>query len=229
MTAARRGTLRRTARALAAAVFALLGGAQGASALVISEVMFNPNGPDDGREWIELFNDSGSAVDLSDYSLGWGGTDYTFGTLALPSVMLASGAYYVIGGPVSNANNGNPTFDLVANFAPDLQNPAVFSDGIALYQTGVTNPIHVVIYGFFNANGLVDETGAPGAVDVPFPGAAGTTLVWNGTSWSGGNAASPGSGSLVVVPEVKPAMLMVLGLGGMAFLGTPRRRAKRSA
>jgi hypothetical protein len=190
--------------------------------------MFNPTGADDGREWIELFNDSGSAIDLSDYSLGWGGADYTFGTLALPSVTLASGAYFVIGGPVSDPGNGSPSYDLVANFTPDLQNPFIAADGIALFAVGSPNPVHVVIYGPLNLNGLIDEMGAPGAVDVAFP-AAGTTLVWNGTSWSGGGAASPGTGSLVAVPEVGSAALTLLGLAGLAFLGAPRRRTPRDA
>jgi len=216
-------------RALAAVALALLSGAQSASGLVISEVMFNPAGADDGREWIELFNDSGSAIDLSNYSLGWGGADYTVGTLALPSVMLGSGAHYVIGGPISDASNGSPSYDLVANFAPDLENPFIAADGIALFQDGSPNPIHVIIYGLFNLNGLVDETGNPGAVDVQFPGAAGTTLVWNGATWSGGNAPTPGAGSLIAVPEAGPATLTLLGLAGLAGLGKPRRRPPRDA
>jgi hypothetical protein len=209
-------------RTLAAVALALFAGVQSAPGLVISEVMFNPTGADDAREWIELFNDSGSAVDLSDYSLGWGGADYTVGTQTLPNVMLAPGAYFVIGGPVSDAGNGNPSYDLVANFGPDLQNPILVADGIALFQTGFANPIHVVIYGLFNLSGLVDETGAPGAVDVAFPGAAGTSLVWNGASWSGGGAPSPGSGSLIAVPEAGTAMLTLIGLAGLARLGAPR-------
>lgn len=223
------GITRFIGRTLAAVALAILPGAQSALGLVISEVMFNPTGADDGREWIELFNDSGSAVDLSGYSLGWGGADYTVGALALPSVTLAAGAYYVIGGPVSDAGNGNPSFDLVANFAPDLQNPFIVADGIALFDSGSPNPIHVVIYGLLNLSGLVDETGAPGAVDVAFPGAAGTTLVWNGTSWSGGSAASPGTGSLIAVPETGSAALTLLGLAGLARLGAPRRRTSSDA
>lgn len=224
----RAGITRFFGRTLAAIALALLPGAQSALGLVISEVMFNPTGADDGREWIELFNDSGSAVDLSGYSLGWGGADYTFGTLVLPSFTLAPGAYYVIGGPVSDAGNGNPSYDLVANFGPDLQNPFIAADGIALFD-GSPNPIHVVIYGLFNLSGLVDETGAPGAVDVAFPGAAGTSLVWNGSTWSGGNAASPGTGSLIAVPETGSAALTLLGLAGLARLGAPRRRPPSDA
>jgi hypothetical protein len=224
----RRFTIDLLKRALAALALVLLPVAPSASALVISEVMFNPAGGDNGREWIELFNDSASAIDLSDYSLGWGGADYTFGTLALPSIMLASGAHFVIGGPISDGNNGNPSFDFVANFAPDLQNPTVFADGIALFQVGSPNPIHTLIYGFLNVNGLVDETGNPGAVDVQIPGAAGTTLVWNGASWTGANAPSPGTGTLVPVPEMSSAALMLIGMAGLARLGRPRRRAARA-
>jgi hypothetical protein len=222
-------TTRRLGRALVALALVVLAGARSASGLVISEVMFNPTGGDNAREWIELFNDSGSAVDLSSYSLGWGGADYAFGTLALPSVLLGPGSYYVIGGPTSDAGNGSPSYDLVANFAPDLQNPVVIADGIALFQSGSPNPIHVVLYGLLNLNGLVDETGAAGAVDVPFPGAAGTTLVWDGATWSGGNAPTPGGGNLVPIPEMDPVALTLLGLAGLAGLGSPRRRTDHGA
>lgn len=222
---------------LALVLLALLCGLPSAAgALVISEVMYDPVGGDANREWIEIFNDAGGPVDLSSYSLGWGIADYTAGSLALPSVTLNSGEYFLIGGPLSDPGNGSPDFSspltsLAVDLAPNLSNPFFFAAGVALFETGVTNPIHTVIYGpnnFF----LVDENGVIGLPDVAWPvfpnpppsSPAGTSLVWDGTSWSAGNGATPGAGSLVAVPEAGPAVLTLLGLVGLATAGKPRAR-----
>jgi hypothetical protein len=214
-----------------AALVGLLPGA--AAALVISEVMFDPTGADGDREWIEIFNDGPGAVDLSNYSLGWGVADYTAGSLALPSVTLSPGQYFLVGGPLSDAGNGSPDWtsplSLAVDLAPNLANPFFFAAGVGLFQTGVTNPIHTVIYGPANFF-LVDENGVVGPPDVTWPlfgnPPAGTSLVWNGTTWSAGNAPTPGGGSLVAVPEAGPAVLTLLGLVGLATAGSPRRRQR---
>lgn len=222
----RGGSIQAAARILAVVALWLLLGVDGARALVISEVMYNPPGGDGGREWIELFNDSGADIDLSSYSLAWGGTDFTFGTLALPAVNLASGAYYVVGGPTSDGGNGNPTFDLAIDLAPNLQNPFLVTDGVALFESGVTNPIHVVLYGPLNLNGLIDESGAPGTPDVTWAifgqPAPGSSLVFDGSAWSVSATPTPGTGGLVAVPEAGPAVLTLIGLCGLATAGTRR-------
>jgi hypothetical protein len=190
--------------------------------LWLSEVMYNPTGGDNGREWVELYNANAVAIDLSGYSLGWGGADYTTGVLQLSGVV-PSGSYFVIGGPTSDAGNGNPTYDLVANFAPDLQNPLLLSDGIALFDvpaasvTAATVPIHAVIYGgLINLNGLMDEQGNPGAIDVG--GApAGQSLEFGGSGWAVQPAASPSSGPLATLSEPRASALCLLGLAGLAL------------
>jgi len=200
--------------------------------LWVSEVMYNPTGfNDDGREWVELFNAGSVAIDLSNYSLGWGGPDYTTGVLQLLGTVLP-GQFFVVGGPGSDAGNGNPTYDQVANFTPNLVNPFFVSAGVALFDvdaasvTPATVPVHAVIYGglFGNLNGLMDETGAPGAVDAPFPFlGGGTSIEFDGASWAPQGAPTPGGGSLV--PEPAPALLMMLGLAGLAVQGRkPRTR-----
>jgi hypothetical protein len=40
-----------------------------ASALVISEVMSNPTGTDNGREWIELYNETSESVSVASLKL----------------------------------------------------------------------------------------------------------------------------------------------------------------
>jgi hypothetical protein len=183
--------------------------------LWISEVMDNPVGGDNGREWVELYNASGAAVDLSGYSLGWGGADYTTGVLQLSGI-LAAGGYFVVGGPTSDANNANPTYDQVANFAPDLQNPLLFSDGIALFDVpaaslgAATVPIHAVIYGgLINLSGLLDEQGNPGAIDAGMA-PAGQSLEFDGAGWSAQASPSPGGGLLVPLPEPGATGLLLL-------------------
>ena len=200
---------------------------------IISEVFLNPVGPNDGRQWIEIYNPDAVAVDLSSYSFGWGGADYTFGTLQLVGI-LAPGGTFVVGGPISDATNANPVYDQVANFSPDLQIPFPFfaaADGIALFDvtaatiTPATVPIDTLIYGgtFFssNSNGLIDSTGAPGTVayTLPFFG-AGTSIEFDGTGWGTQAAPTPGSVS-AGVPEPSTAVLLLLGCAAMAV---PTRR-----
>lgn len=127
---------------------------------------------DNGKEWVKLFNPTSQPIDLAGYSLGWGGASYITGTLQL-SGTIAAGGCFVVGGPDTNATNGNPTYGQAADLAPDLQNGGDQADGVALFDTtadlldATTVPLDAVIYGADNNNsGLVDETGAVGAVDV---------------------------------------------------------------
>ena len=42
-------------------------GANGPEPVAINEIMYNPDGSDSGREWIELYNDADYDIDIS----GW--------------------------------------------------------------------------------------------------------------------------------------------------------------
>ena len=95
-----RNPLRRFVRAtvlsaaLASCLLALVAAPRAAEALPVgdlwvSEVMYNPSGGDNGNEWVELFNAGGSVIDLSNYSLGWGGADYTTGVVQLSGTIPA--------------------------------------------------------------------------------------------------------------------------------------------
>lgn len=208
--------IRATVLALLVSLVPGLASALPVTDLWLSEVMYNPNGGDNGREWIELYNASGSDIDLSGYSLGWGGADYTTGVLQLSGV-IAAGDYFVVGGPTSDANNANPSYDQVANFNPDLQNPLLFSDGIALFDvpaasvTTNTVPIHVVIYGgvLGNVSGLIDEQGNVRAADVGFSG-SGESLEFDGAGWAVDSSPSPSYGLLAPIPEPAAAGLLLL-------------------
>ncbi len=147
------------------------GGGGGGDGLLLSEVLYDVSSGDDGFEWVELFNSSASAVDLSGFCLGNGGTSYTASTAQL-SGTVASGATFVVGGPTSNSTNGNPSFDQVLNFSPDFQNSGSTGDGVALFDVpcaqvdGATVPVDAVVYGPNNNSGLIDETGAANAPEV---------------------------------------------------------------
>ena len=138
--------------------------------LIITEVFYDPDGGDDGYEWIEIYNGTYADVDLSGYSLGAGGTDYTYTQVELSGTIVPGGCF-VVGGPDSDASNFDPVYDLVYNFNPDIQNSGSTADGVALFDQpessvgASTVPIDTVVYGSTNDSGLMDNTGAASAVD----------------------------------------------------------------
>lgn len=44
--------------------------------VLINEIMYNPQGSDDGREWIEIFNKSSSTIDLTEWKFSESGSDH---------------------------------------------------------------------------------------------------------------------------------------------------------
>jgi hypothetical protein len=192
--------------------------------LIISEVFVNPNGfwgvDDDGHEWVELYNGTGNPISLSNYTLGWGGADYTQGTLAL-SGTIADGQFFVIGGP--NSDMAGPP-----DFNPDLGNGDWWvADGVALFDTTLSPvvPIDAILYswpGGSNASGLVDETGNPGVVEVQ-TWATNVSYEYDGLSWAIQNTPTPGTGS-VQTPEPSTGSALLFGL---VMLARWRRRLRR--
>jgi hypothetical protein len=140
-------------------------------AVILTEVMYDPTGTDSDAEWFEIYNTTGSTIDLSGLCVGAGGSDYTSSLVQL-SGTVASGETYVVGGPDSTSDNGNPTYDLEINFSPDFQNSGSTADGVALFNvkctkvTSGTVPIDAVVYGTSNTNSLIDETGSANSPDV---------------------------------------------------------------
>jgi cardiolipin synthase A/B len=139
---------------------------------VLSEVFYDAVGSsDNGLEWVELYNPTSRTIDLSEYSLGNGGDNYTYSHVQLTGT-LAPSACWVIGGPTSNVTNYLPLLNQVIDFSPDFQNGATPADGIALFHvkaisiTTSTIPIDAVIYGTANTNNLIDETGVANPPDV---------------------------------------------------------------
>ncbi|HOX46469.1 MAG TPA: lamin tail domain-containing protein [Myxococcota bacterium] len=151
--------------------------------LMLSEVLYDSQGGDDGNEWIEIFNGTASAIDLSTYSLGNGGNNYLGSVVQLAGTIPAGGCF-VVGGP-----NGGFAYNQTFNFAPDLENSGAAADGVALFNvpaaslTAATVPIDAVIYGTNNSNNLLDETGAAGNVDVGDAG-SNQSIERTGAGWA---------------------------------------------
>jgi hypothetical protein len=171
----------------------------GVPALVIAEVMYDPSSADDGFEWVELKNTGATSIDLSTMSLGYGGTDYTGGIMPL-SGSIAPGAVFVVGGPASDATNASPTYDLVLDFNPDLQNSGTVGDGLALFDVPATEvtpstvPIDAVVYGPNNDTGLIDESGGVNPADVgDAPGGSSIERTTVAGGWQIQSAPTPNS------------------------------------
>jgi len=163
-------------------------------------VFVNPDGGDDQLEWVELYNPNAFPVDLGAFSLGNGGSDYTYSVMQLAGEIPAGGCW-VVGGPTSAAANFEPVFapELGLDFDPDLQNGGRAADAVGLFAVPADRiapgmlPIDAVIYNGPNSNGLPDERGAPGAVDLDTL-ASGTSAERVGaTAWSEQRAPTPNS------------------------------------
>ena len=140
--------------------------------LRISEVYYDHPGQDSGYEWVKIYNGTGAAVDLSGYTLGWGGQSWLTGKIALEGEV-QPGACFIVGGPISEAANGAPVIGQSLNFEPDLENSGEKADGIAIFAgtpatiTGNTAPIDAVVYGGWNDSNLIGPDGNPAPVDAP--------------------------------------------------------------
>ncbi len=100
-------------------------------ALVINEVMSNPLGDDSGREWIEIYNNSESSVDLTTLTISVKGGTFVPITPVSGGVTLAPHGYAIIGSTVS----------LTTRFTQDYPsyNGPLLKSAISLVNTGVTS------------------------------------------------------------------------------------------
>ena len=176
--------------------------------LILSEVFYNPTGGDDGKEWVELLNDSASPINLSGFSLGYGGANYATGKYQLSGTIPPRGCI-VVGGPTSETGNFSPSFALSQDFSPDIQNSGTTADAIGIFSgpaasiTASANPIDALVYGGANTNNLRD---ASGAVNPPNLGDVGTarSAVRSSTGWFATAAPTPGNCDAAFAPTPAP-------------------------
>ena len=72
-----------------------------ASALQISEIMYDPAGSDTGNEWIELYNDTASDINLTTYKLFENNTNHGI-TASQGGNIISAGEYVVVADNVVN-------------------------------------------------------------------------------------------------------------------------------
>jgi hypothetical protein len=149
--------------------------------LVINEVDYDMPGAGDSAEFVEIFNGTGSPVDLTGYSLvlvnGNGGT--TYATISLASAgTLGPDEYLVVGSSATVASLPTGakavtmpgTADLIQNGAPDavmLIGPAGIDDALS-YEGSTT------------ANGVAVQEGAASTAALTDPGAGSICRIPNG-------------------------------------------------
>jgi len=129
--------------------------------VVINELLYDVPGSDTGNEWVELFNVSGSPVDLSGWNIQRGGTTFTTVFTFPGGASIAPGSFLLVG----EQNVASAAFQASLVF----QNGGDATDGVRIV-TGDGTVVDVLLYGEPNAHGLPDRSGAAGtafAPDVP--------------------------------------------------------------
>jgi hypothetical protein len=179
--------------------------------LLITELLVDATGADDGLEWVELYNPGDTFVDLANYSLGAGGADYLTTTVQLAGLLPPKGCA-VIGGPTSSAANGSPTFFQSVTFTPNLQNGgAGGADGVALFALPAVNldattvPMDAILYdpAGGNSSGLLGEDGMPKTAISPLPPVGGSIERVSPTSDLFRAAATPTPGSCATIAQLQ--------------------------
>jgi hypothetical protein len=130
-----------------------------AQSLLINEFVYNPDGSDDGLEWIEVCNSGSSAIDIDGWRIENAGSSWSE-VYVMGSEIVEPGGYVLVGfGSVSQPGS----------FSPNLQNGGSSSDGLRLVdETGLV--VDTVLYDSPNSNGLEDDTGSTEASTAPAAG-----------------------------------------------------------
>ncbi len=107
-------------------------------ALIISEIMSNPIGSDSGREWLEVYNDGQTPIDLSKLTISVKGATPDIVTQVSGGASLLPGDYAVIGATVSGATHFTDDY-------PSFTKP-LFKSSVTLANTG-TLSLQILIDG----------------------------------------------------------------------------------
>jgi len=100
--------------------------------LDITEVLADPIGVDDSRQWVKLHNRTSLPIDLSGYELKAGTSNYELVKLQLAG-SLPPGSCALVGGPRQSSPTDPPYWQAV-NFTPDLPHVTTGGTGFAVFD-----------------------------------------------------------------------------------------------
>lgn len=194
---------------------ALLGAVEADALPVLSEVFYDAVGSDDGFVFVEIYGEAGSPLDgLTVEGINGSDGGVTV-SLSLSGVIPADGLY-VLADEAGGGMSSVPGADQLLDF--DFQNGP---DSILLLDGDTV--LDALGYGVFDGGEIFAGEGSP-APDPP----AGSSLARRFADIdSGDNAAdfvvlevpTPGSAPLSEIPEPSSALLLTLGLLGLARIG----------
>ncbi len=151
--------------------------------VVINEVLYNPEGSDTGFEYVELYNNSLDAVDLTGYDLKADDAAY----FTIPDFMLDPETYVVVH---VNTEGTNTDTDLYAGISSNMGNTTGM---IALFDSDTHSTGTIVDYVEYGDGGQTWESAAVAAGIWTVGDFAATTeegqsmnLCPNGTDWNAG-------------------------------------------
>ena len=121
------------------------------STIKVNELMPNPEGSDDGFEWVELYNTGSSSVSLDGWMITWNTSESSGGGFMFGSgVNIEAEGFILVGGPSVDS----------ADFVADMSmgNASSNADRVQLVDCD-GEPQDTVIYGTPNDDGFEDDLG----------------------------------------------------------------------
>ena len=191
--------------------------------VVINELYYDHPGDDPDYEFIELYNNASSVVDISGWKIQSGGTSFTTDLIISPGTIIYGFDYFLIGG-AKTFNDFSVTPDLIHSFS--FQNAGTATDGVRIWDTG--SYYDTVLYDSPNTYSLPTEDWADTnyAPDVD----AGHSLerktlgvdTNHASDWIEKSSPTP---TPAVIPE--PSALLLLGSGLIGLAGILYRRKQK--
>ena len=115
--------------------------------VVINEILYNPDGPDSGYEWIELYNPTSNNINLENWQLLNAGDEFEL-LYIFPPISISANGYLLIGGAMV------PNCDLYTTLS--FQNGGDATDGIRIVSFD-GNYKDTILYDEPNLNNLPDD------------------------------------------------------------------------